>query len=258
VIVECSGIIAPPFQFRVNACRRDIIAFAVDDTSRTDRGKPSPGPVQRLLICEVRRTKKGGQRLESFLPPSRLSPWRSPGAQVHSSSKPRAYANLPIGLNFLIAGYALFARRRPRRSFAPVSGANARLNTFILGYVRSLDLGGNSGSIGLVLPYAGIDASDRSPPRDTPTSGLNDQRFGATLTSFEPSYCPRRGDRQARPDNRVLAVFANPLHRQRGRAVEVGREAQDWIAEAVAASRWSPAGSVCPEVVICPEASIPA
>jgi len=40
-----------------------------------------------------------------------------------------------------------------------VSGASAKLNTFILGYARSLDLGGNSGSIGLVLPYAGIDAS---------------------------------------------------------------------------------------------------
>lgn len=73
--------------------------------------------------------------------------------------EPRAYANLPIGLNFLIASYAYSRGDVLLDPSLPVSGANARLNTFVLGYVRSLDLWGNSGSIGLVLPYAGIAAS---------------------------------------------------------------------------------------------------
>jgi hypothetical protein len=34
-------------------------------------------------------------------------------------------------------------------------------DTLTLGYVRSLDIGGNSGSIELVLPYAGIRALGR-------------------------------------------------------------------------------------------------
>lgn len=81
------------------------------------------------------------------------------GSACAQQLEPRAYANLPIGLNFLIAGFAYSHGDVLLDPSLPVSGANARLNTFILGYVRSLDLGGNSGSIGLVLPYAGIDAS---------------------------------------------------------------------------------------------------
>lgn len=41
----------------------------------------------------------------------------------------------------------------------PVTDASARVNVLLLGYVRSLDFWGNSGSIGLVLPYGEISAS---------------------------------------------------------------------------------------------------
>jgi hypothetical protein len=73
--------------------------------------------------------------------------------------EPRAYANLPIGLNFLIAGYAYSHGDVLFDPSLPVSDAKAKVNTLLLGYVRSLDIGGNSGSIGLVLPYAGVHAS---------------------------------------------------------------------------------------------------
>lgn len=73
--------------------------------------------------------------------------------------EPRAYTNLPIGLNFLMAGYSHSRGDVLFDPSLPVSDANAKVNTLILGYVRSLDLWGNSGSVGLVLPYAGISAS---------------------------------------------------------------------------------------------------
>jgi hypothetical protein len=73
--------------------------------------------------------------------------------------EPRAYANLPVGLNFLIAGYAYSRGDVLFDPSVPVSDANAKVNTVLLGYVRSLDFWGNSGSIGLVLPYAELSAS---------------------------------------------------------------------------------------------------
>jgi len=73
--------------------------------------------------------------------------------------EPRAYANLPIGLNFLIAGYAHSQGDVLADPSVPVSDASAKVDALVLGYVRSLDFWGNSGSIGLVLPYAGISAS---------------------------------------------------------------------------------------------------
>ena len=73
--------------------------------------------------------------------------------------EPRAYANLPVGLNFLIAGYAYSQGDVLFDPSLPVSDAHARVNALLLGYVRSLDFWGNSGSVGLVLPYAGLSAS---------------------------------------------------------------------------------------------------
>ena len=81
-------------------------------------------------------------------------------ASAHAQQlEPRAYANLPIGLNFLLAGYAYSQGDVLLDPSVPVSDASARVNAFVLGYVRSLDVWGNSGSIGLVLPYAGLYAS---------------------------------------------------------------------------------------------------
>jgi len=79
---------------------------------------------------------------------------------VHAQQlEPRAYANLPIGLNFLVAGYAYSRGDVLFDPAVPVTNASARVNVLLLGYVRSLDFWGSSGSIGLVLPYGGISAS---------------------------------------------------------------------------------------------------
>jgi hypothetical protein len=73
--------------------------------------------------------------------------------------EPRAYANLPIGLNFLLAAYAYSRGDVLLDPSLPVSAAKAAIDTLLLGYVRSLDFWGRSGSIGLVLPYARVSAS---------------------------------------------------------------------------------------------------
>src|SRR5215831_19820450 len=106
------------------------------------RGKPCDFQFQRLLIF--------GLTILTLTPAAALR------AQ---SLEPRAYANLPIGLNFLLAGYAYSRGDVLLDPSLPVSDASARINAFFLGYVRSINVAGRSGSIGVALPYAGVAAS---------------------------------------------------------------------------------------------------
>lgn len=70
------------------------------------------------------------------------------------SIEPRAYANAPVGVNFLIAGYA---QTRGGLSFdpsAPLSDAHLNSYNGVFAYARVLDLWGQSGKIDAVVPYA--------------------------------------------------------------------------------------------------------
>ena len=59
-----------------------------------------------------------------------------------TDSDPRAYSNIPVGLNFLLAGYGY---TKGKVTFAPsVPITNGKLETYstVLAYVRSLDIWG--------------------------------------------------------------------------------------------------------------------
>jgi hypothetical protein len=125
------------------------------------------------------------------------------GSACAQQLEPRAYANLPIGLNFLLVGYTYSQGDVLLDPSLPVSDANARVNTLVLGYVRSVDIGGNSGSIGFVLPYAGIDASGQ-----ITTSGQTEpQAASVTRYGF--------GDPVLRLAVNLLGAPALPLERFR-------------------------------------------
>ena len=71
---------------------------------------------------------------------------------------PRSYANVPVGLNFLLAGYGYSWGDVVLDPSVPITNASAKVNTGILGYIRSLDFWGESGTLALVLPYASVSA----------------------------------------------------------------------------------------------------
>jgi hypothetical protein len=75
------------------------------------------------------------------------------------SLDPRAYANAPVGLNFLVAGYSYSTGGVGFDPSVPLENGRARVNAVPLAYVRSLDVFGNAGSIGLVLPFAKLSGS---------------------------------------------------------------------------------------------------
>ena len=79
-------------------------------------------------------------------------------SDAHAQSlEPRTYANTPVGLNFLIGGYG-YMHYLVDPSVALKDG-DAKTHSALLAYIRSLDLWGKSGQIGVVLPYGWLSAS---------------------------------------------------------------------------------------------------
>ena len=96
-----------------------------------------------------------------------------PGSPWPSRWSPRAYSNLPIGMNFLIAGYALGGGYALDPSL-PVKDVNMRIHSAVLAYARSLDLVGKSGRIDCSFPTPGF----RGPASSWKRSGAG--RFPAS------------------------------------------------------------------------------
>lgn len=123
-----------------------------------------------------------------------------PGA-IAQQLEPRAYANLPVGLNFLLAGYAHSQGDVLLDPSLPVTDASAKVDILILGYLRSLDLWGKSGSVGLVLPRAWISARGdlEGQPSSVTRSGMVDPELRLSINFLgAPALSPEkfRGYRQ--------------------------------------------------------------
>ncbi|MCU0833341.1 MAG: transporter [Chromatiaceae bacterium] len=73
--------------------------------------------------------------------------------------EPRLYSNAPVGVNFLIAGYAYTEGALAFDGSLPISDAQLRTSSGLLGYARVLDLWGKSGKLDLILPYSWLSGS---------------------------------------------------------------------------------------------------
>ena len=81
------------------------------------------------------------------------------GALTHLHAQdiePRAYSNAPIGVNFLIAGYAYTEGAVPFDASLPIKNAQLRTSNAVLAYARVLDLWGNSGKFDIIVPSLSI------------------------------------------------------------------------------------------------------
>lgn len=82
-----------------------------------------------------------------------------PTLAAAQSMDPRAYANLPVGLNFLLAGYTYSQGELGFDASAPLQDGHTRVHALPIGYVRSLDVLGSSGNIALVVPLVDLTAT---------------------------------------------------------------------------------------------------
>lgn len=76
-----------------------------------------------------------------------------PASAQAQDMEPRAYANAPIGLNFLIAGYAYTSGGYPLDVALPVTNQELSTNSGVLAYGRVLDLWGQSAKLNIIVPY---------------------------------------------------------------------------------------------------------
>jgi len=73
--------------------------------------------------------------------------------------EPRTYNNTPTGLNFLLAGYEYSEGALLFDPSLPVTDADAKVKIGFLIYLRTLGIAGKSAKIGMLLPYADLNAS---------------------------------------------------------------------------------------------------
>jgi len=100
--------------------------------------------------------------------------------------EPRAYVNLPIGVNFLVAGYAHSTGGLSTDPSLPVADAHLKIDTGVLGYARSLDLWGRSGRLDVVVPYSRLSGTAlvAGQPAARDVSGLGDPRLRLSMNFY--------------------------------------------------------------------------
>jgi hypothetical protein len=90
--------------------------------------------------------------------------------------EPRSYSNIPVGLNFLIAGYAYTKGNVTFAPSVPITNGKLETHSGVLAYVRSLDIWGKSGKLDIIIPYAGTSgqAEVLGEPRSREIAGFAD------------------------------------------------------------------------------------
>ena len=99
------------------------------------------------------------------------------GASAHAQQlEPRSYTNTPVGLNFLLVGYGYTEGSIGVDPAVPITDAQLRTNSAVVGYSRSLGAWGRSGKVAVVLPYTGLEGSAlvEGQPRQRQVAGFAD------------------------------------------------------------------------------------
>lgn len=93
--------------------------------------------------------------------------------------EPRAYVNTPVGINFLLGGYAYSDGDLATSGSSPLKNAELDMNTGIVAYARSMDVLGQSAKFDVILGYSDLSGeamvNDQKRTRDV--SGFLDPRF---------------------------------------------------------------------------------
>jgi hypothetical protein len=125
------------------------------------------------------------QRLSTTLT-RRFSLWPSSLPARVPRTGAAEYANIPTGLNFLIAGYGYVTGGVATDPALPLQNAHLQIHNVVLAYARSLDVLGMSGKVDVVLPYAWLSGSAdvAGQPREREVSGFGDPRFRFSVNFY--------------------------------------------------------------------------
>jgi len=109
----------------------------------------------------------------------------APAAQAQEL-EPRAYSNLPMGLNFLATGYAHSKGGLSTDPSLPLTDAHLKIDTGVVAYVRGIDLWGSSGKFDIIAPYSHLSGTAlvAGQPRERVVSGAGDPRFRLSVNFY--------------------------------------------------------------------------
>jgi hypothetical protein len=100
--------------------------------------------------------------------------------------EPRAYSNAPVGVNFLIAGYAYTTGGLAFDSALPLSDPELSTSNAVVAYARVLDFRGKSAKFDVIAPLSSLSGSAQFDgervQRDV--SGLSDPKFRLSVNFF--------------------------------------------------------------------------
>ncbi|MCD4735640.1 MAG: transporter [Bacteroidales bacterium] len=109
--------------------------------------------------------------------------WVIPVEGITQELEPRSLVNLPVGTNFIAAGYGYGQGNILIDPSIPLENFDGKLHTFVAAYLRSINFFGLSGKVDIVLPYGtgdwnynylGVDEYDKS-------DGFGDLRLRLSL-----------------------------------------------------------------------------
>ena len=115
--------------------------------------------------------------------------------------EPRAYSNAPVGVNFLIAGYA-YTRGDLESQTLPLSNAKLHTSNAVFAYARALDLWGKSGKFDVIAPYTWLSgtADFAGQPVQRDVNGFSDPRFRLSVNLYGAPALTREQFRQYQQD----------------------------------------------------------
>ena len=169
-----------------------------------------------------------------------------PGPDAHAQElEPRTYANTPVGLNFLIAGYAHAEGGVGTDPSLPIENAQLRVHGPFLAYARSLNVGGLSGKFDVILPYSRLSGSAEvaGQPLEREVSGFVDPRFRLSVNFHGAPALSLKEFSRYRPDVIIGASLqvAVPLGQYDAhRLVNIGTNRWSIKPELGASKAWGP------------------
>ena len=125
-----------------------------------------------------------------------------PAAAPAQELEPRAYSNLPTGLNFLAVGYAYSKGGLSTDPSLPVEDAHLKINTGLLAYVHSIDFWGRSGKVDVIVPYSGLSGAAlvAGQPATRDVSGFGDPRLRLAVNFYGAPSLTLQEFRSYEPD----------------------------------------------------------
>jgi hypothetical protein len=100
--------------------------------------------------------------------------------------EPRAYSNAPVGVDFLINGYAYTRGGLAFDSARPVANPELETSNAAFVYARVLDLWGMSGKLDAIIPYTWLSGSAdyKGEPLERTVDGVADPKIRLSVNLY--------------------------------------------------------------------------